>query len=200
MINMLQEERAAFYVEFELRPIEDRAESIKAGHPVYKDQEIAVITMPGGSLVVDKVITDALLYEWRHGDGRRKPPAPHAARAYEAWKEGREAPLEGTDLKNWPGVTPAQLKTCQGANIRTLEDLASANAEAIKRLGMGGLALVQKAQAYLSSADSNKAAEEISALKVRMDELAESLKSKDETIAELEQRLKDAEAPAKKAK
>ena len=108
MVDMLAEERHVFYVDFELRPEEDREQTIAQGMPVFKDVEFAVITMPGGGLVVDKQITDALLDEWKHGDNRRKPPSPFALRAYEAWKEGREAPVNGTDLKNWPGVTPAQ--------------------------------------------------------------------------------------------
>ena len=107
MVDMMAEERHGFYVDFELRPEEDREQTIAQGMPIFKDVEFAIITMPGGGLVVDKQITDSLLHEWRHGDNRRKPPSPFAFTAYEAWKEGREAPVNGTDLKNWPGVTPA---------------------------------------------------------------------------------------------
>lgn len=196
MVDMMAPERASFYIDFELHPIEDRDASIKAGHPVFKDQEMAILTMPGGQLVVPKPVTPQLLHEWQFGDGQRKPPAPHAFNAYQAWKNNQEIPLEGTDIRNWPGVTPAQVKTCHGANIRTLEDLASANDEAVRLLGMGGRALVQKAKAYLESADQNKSSEQIAALTVRVEELAESLTSKDEQIAELEQQLKDAQTPA----
>ena len=84
MVEMLSEEKHGFYVDFELRPEEDREQSIKQGMPIFKDVEFAVITLPGGGLVVDKIITDDLLYEWKHGDNRRKPPSPFAARAYSA--------------------------------------------------------------------------------------------------------------------
>ena len=78
MVEMLQEERHGFYVEFELRPEEDREETISQGMPVFKDVEFAMITMPGGGLVVDKPINEALLHEWKNGDNRRKPPSPFA--------------------------------------------------------------------------------------------------------------------------
>lgn len=60
MVQMMAEEQHGFYVDFELRPEEDREESISQGMPVFKDVEYAVITMPGGGLVVDKVISDDL--------------------------------------------------------------------------------------------------------------------------------------------
>jgi len=189
MVEMLQEERHGFYVEFELRPEEDREASIDQGMPVFKDVEFAMITMPGGGLVVDKPINEALLYEWKNGDNRRKPPSPFAYRAYEAWKEGREAPVNGTDLKNWPGVTPAQLKTCQNATVRTIEDLAAANADTIRKLGMGGVAMMEKAKAYLASANQNKTSEEVSALMVKLEDLSDIVKRKDEQISDLLERL-----------
>ena len=189
MVEMLQEERHGFYVEFELRPEEDREETISQGMPVFKDVEFAMITMPGGGLVVDKPINEALLYEWKNGDNRRKPPSPFAYRAYEAWKEGREAPVNGTDLKNWPGVTPAQLKTCQNATVRTIEDLAEANADTIRKLGMGGVAMMEKAKAYLAAANQNKTSEEVSALMVKLDALSDTVKRKDEQISDLLERL-----------
>jgi hypothetical protein len=157
--------------------------------PVFKDVEFAMITMPGGGLVVDKPINEALLYEWKNGDNRRKPPSPFAYRAYEAWKEGREAPVNGTDLKNWPGVTPAQLKTCQNATVRTIEDLAEANADTIRKLGMGGVAMMEKAKAYLASANQNKTSEEVSALLVKLEALSDTVKRKDEQISDLLERL-----------
>lgn len=189
MFEMLPTERAGFHVSFELRPEEDRETTLKQGHPAWKDVEFAVITMPGGGLVVDKKINDKLLEEWRSGDNMRKPPAPFALHAYEAWKNGLDAPVNGTDLKNWPGVTPAQLRACQTISVYAVEDLAEANADIIRKLGMGGVALVEKAKAFLSSADVNKASEQIAALMVRMEGLEEALQSKSERIAELESEL-----------
>ena len=191
MVDMLPEERHGFHVAFELRAEEDRGGSIAAGHPVFRDVEVAILTMPGGNLVLDKFVNDELLHEWRFGIPGRKPPSPFAVSAYEAWKDGREAPVNGTDLKNWPGVTPAQLKTCQNATIRTIEDLAEANADTIRKLGMGGVAMAEKAKSYLSSAESNKASEEVASLKVKMESLVDAIDKKDRQIEDLLERLED---------
>ena len=198
MVDMLTPETHGFYIEFELRPSEDREATIKAGHPVFKDVEFAVITMPGGGLVVDKVVDDALLDEWQRGSGR-KPPSPFAVRAYEAWKQDLEIPVNGTDLKNWPGVTPAQLKTCQMATVRTIEDLANCNADTLRKLGMGGVALKNKAEAYLASAEGNKGSEEIAAMKIEVEALKEAVKAKDEQIDKLMDQLTDP-APKKRGR
>lgn len=193
-VDILPTEQHRFYVEFELRPEEDRAASIEAGHPVFKDVEYAVITMPGGGLVVDKPITPDLLNEWKHGKNR-KPPSPFALSAYNAWKEGQEAPLNGTPLSNWPGVTPAQLKMCVGANIRTVEDLADAHEDALRRMGMGARALKDKAAAYLRASETNKGSEQLSALMVRLEALEAAVRQKDETIAELKAELGEEPKP-----
>jgi len=194
MFERMPEEQHGFYVEFELRAVEDRGETIAKGYPAFRDIEVAVITMPGGNLVVDKVVTAALLYEWKHGVPGRKPPTPFALAAYEAWKDGREAPVNGADLKNWPGVTPAQLKMCQGSNIRTVEDLAECNADSLRKMGMGSVALKDKAIAYLGSAGENKNSEAVASLKVEMEALKEALAKRDDQIAELMDQ-RDADTP-----
>tara|TARA_R110000824_G_scaffold386327_1_gene581223 strand:+ start:34 stop:651 length:618 start_codon:yes stop_codon:yes gene_type:complete len=198
MVDMLPEEKHGFYVEFELRAAEDRDASMSAGHPVFHDTEIAIITMPGGNLVVDKTVTKELLDEWQRGIPGRKPPSPFAIGAYEAWKEGREAPVNGIDLKNWPGVTPAQLKMCQGSNIRTVEDLSLANADSIRRMGMGAVALKDKAVSYLKSAGTNKNSEEVAALKVEMESLKEALDKKDDQIEKLMDQLTEPDTTTKR--
>jgi len=194
MVDMLPPEKHGFYVEFELRAVEDRNASMEVGHPVFHDIEIAVITMPGGNLVVDKKVNPALLDEWRRGVPGRKPPSPFALHAYDAWKEGREAPVNGMDLKNWPGVTPAQLKMCQGNNIRTVEDLSQANADSLRRMGMGSVALKDKAISYLESAGVNKNSEEVSALKIEMAALKAAIERRDAQIEKLMARDDDDEA------
>ena len=195
MVDRLPEEKHGFYVEFELRAEEDRNGTVQAGHPVFRDIEVAVITMPGGNLVVDKIVDDALLTEWRFGIPNRKPPSPFAMTAYDAWKEGREAPVNGLDLKNWPGVTPGQLKMCQASNIRTVEDLAAANADSLRRMGMGAVALKDKAASYLESAVTNKNSEAVSALRVELEAMRDAIEKKDAQIEKLMVQLSADEAP-----
>jgi|TARA_R110002096_G_scaffold415479_1_gene617355 hypothetical protein len=187
------------YIEFELRADEDRNASIEAGMPVYKDVEYAKLTPAGsqGTLVSEKVVTEQLLNEWRNGNRRGDRPIPYYLQAYDAWKQGLEVPVNGSSVKHWPGVTPAQLRTCQEAGIQTVEDLALSNADSIRRLGMGGLALVKKAKIYLENAETNKAAEEISALQIKIETMEELIHTQSEQIAALQN---DSEARPSQAK
>tara|TARA_R110000824_G_scaffold87622_1_gene215964 strand:- start:6036 stop:6662 length:627 start_codon:yes stop_codon:yes gene_type:complete len=197
MVEMLPEEKHGFHIDFELRAEEDRAASIESGHPVFRDVEMAIMTMPGGNLVLDKFVNDDLLKEWKFGIPGRKPPSPFAISAYDAWKEGRDLPVNGIDLKNWPGVTPAQLKMCQGISVRTVENLAECNADTLRKLGMGGVALKDKAAAYLLSAGTNKSSEEVAALKVEMASLRDTINKQNDQIEKMLSRSETSEeAPA----
>jgi|TARA_R110000751_G_scaffold80855_1_gene162978 hypothetical protein len=202
MVDILpsDNEKRPCYIEFELDAVEDRDASIEQGMPVYKDVEIAHLTPIGcqGTNVVQKFITAKQLDEWRFGDNRRQGPVPYYIEAYEAWKAGLAIPANGLDIKNWPGVTPAQLKTCQEAGVRTVEDLGEANADTIRRLGMGSLLLVQKAKIYLENAETNKAAEEISALRMQMADLKTLLDTQKDQISELQEDLES--RPAKRGR
>jgi nucleotidyltransferase/DNA polymerase involved in DNA repair len=198
--EMLTPEKHGFHVAFELRPRENREQTEAQGMPVFEDIEYAILTMPGGGLVVDKEITPKLLHEWKHGDNMRKPPSPFALVAYGEWKEGREIPVNGTDIKNWPGVGPAQLKMCQGASVYTIEDLANANQDTMRRLGMGGVALAAKAKAYLESAITNKGAEAISSMQVKLEAMQAAIEKRDQQIDELTEQLNELTSPPKTLK
>ena len=139
------------YVEFKFRSVEDRNASLAAGHYVARDVAYAFIT-PAGS----KDRTEKIAEEWlKHLDMEVKQqrfPAEwlkHYKAAYEAWKEDRELPPTGTALSSWPPLSPAQLENLLQLRIRTVEDLASANEEAIMRMGMGGRALKSLAEEWL---------------------------------------------------
>ncbi len=72
---------------------------------------------------------------------------------YQAWKQGQEAPLEGTPLARWPAITPAQHKILVAADIKTVEDFATAPSGHLMKLGIPGLLEIQKeAIAYLNIA------------------------------------------------
>ena len=54
---------------------------------------------------------------------------------------------------------------------------------------MGAVSLVGKAKAYLDSAETNKAAEEISALRIKIDAMESLVKTQSEQITELQNDL-----------
>jgi phytoene dehydrogenase-like protein len=183
------------YVTFELRSVEDREKSIEAGHVVFKDVAYAVITPQGGNLVVDREVTPWLADLHKRGDEN----AEHYEKLYEAWKAGNDAPVDGTRVQDWPSITPAQVDQLKHAHCLSVEDLAAANEGMLSRIGMGGRALKQKAQAWLDSANNTgKAAEELQSLRILTEEQSETIETMKAKIAALEAAQNVQKSPRKK--
>ena len=173
------QERPA-YVKFEPRAEENRDQSIEAGRPVYEDVVYAIVTPPGGNLVVEKKAD-----EWV-ASKKNDPFYRHYKEAYEAFLEDREAPVDGTPIEMWPAATPASVKQIRGAGLRSVEDLAAANETSITKMGMGGRALKQKAISWLETAgNTGKVAEENAAMRAQIDDLQETVDRQAEQIKEL---------------
>ena len=156
------------YVTFEFRAEEDRAASIEAGHYVSKDVAYVLITPMGSKDRIERVAEEWLDKLRQDADEGRFPREWFQAfkGAFADWKSGRESPVEGTAFELWPPASPAQVRMLLDLRIRTVEDLAHANEEALRRIGMGGRALKQKAVDWLSAAVSGgKLAEEIGSLR-----------------------------------
>lgn len=165
------------FITFELRAEEDRDASIAAGHFIAKDVPYVLITPQGSRDQIERNAEEWLAQSEAQVKDGRLPAEWLAAfrRKYDAWKEGVEAPVEGTALANWPAISPAQLKMLQELKFRSVEELASANEEALRHLGMGGRQLKSRAQEWLSSAkDVGKQAEALSALRQEVAELREA--------------------------
>ena len=188
------------YVQFEIRAVEDKRASLEAGHYVGKDVDYVMVTSPGGKDVYENkwdIWIDRKKEEMRRG----RTPKGHVEfyeKAYQAWKKNKEIPLEGTPIKGWQMLSPMQTKVILSAGIRTVEDLAQANNEALRRLGMGGRGLVTKAKSWLSTANgSGKIAMENAELKKQNENLkttVDSLQEKvDYLIAQMEQKKDVAE-------
>ena len=183
------------YVFFETRSIEDREATIATGHYVGKDIVFAIVT-PAGTR--DRIERDA--EEWlknvEEGVKQERIPADWLRiyrGALKDFRESRETPEFGVPIVDWPGASPAQIKLLLDINVRTLEDLSVANEETVSRIGMGGRALKQKAQAWLETAQGpGKVASELEALRVEI----QTLRARDEA-RELElTKLRAKEAPA----
>lgn len=159
------------YVMFETRAIEDRAATIEAGYYKTQDVDFAVITPQGSKDRVERNVKDwfeQLTQQVQEQRFRQEWLSAFRAN-YTAWKEGREMPVIGTSVMNWPVLSPSQVKQMLDAKIRTVEDLAVANEESLARLGMGGRNLKEKAVSWLSSATNHgKVTEEVAALKVSL--------------------------------
>lgn len=193
---MDEKERPA-YVRFEKRQLEDRAASQALGHYVGKDHDFVLITPPGSKDEVVKLVVDWLAQLKVYVKDQRMSPELEVRynRAYEHWKKGEEIPLEGVPIKGWPVLSLSQQKSCiEVANIRTVEDLAACNGEALTRLGMGAHEMKQKAEAWLKASSSlGIVVNENSALKIKVATL-------EAQIAALEARNAALVAASEKAK
>jgi hypothetical protein len=173
----IKEERPA-YVKFEIRPMEDRAATEAAGHYVAKNVEFALITPPYSKDRVEQVCSDWLKQLDENVTANRLPSQwrDQYKQAYQAWKSGNEIPVNGTAIKGWPIISPAQQENLIAIGVRTVEDLAIMNDEGVHRFGMGAIDLRNKAQAWLRSAkDNGKITIENANLKAQMDALQSNL-------------------------
>lgn len=207
------------HVQFSIEAIEDREASIAADALVMKDVHVAKITADKNTAIEHQLavvrpqpdgqppVVEELsaLKRWRGAASRARGPRATPRdedevkwlACYEAWLEGNEEPEFGFALKNWPHITPAMVKNCIRAGVRTVEELAEANESTLGQIGMGSVALKQKAQAYLAAGGTG--AEKIAALETEAKAKDETISQQSEAIAELQRRLDALEGPQPKA-
>ncbi|TGT34978.1 hypothetical protein [Mesorhizobium sp. M8A.F.Ca.ET.165.01.1.1] len=106
--------------------------------------------------------------------------------AYEAFKNGREIPINGTALAAWSGVTPDQAEVLRAAGIRTVEevrDLTDGNLDRVRLPNMRDLR--KQAGLFLANSDAAKAAEREAAKDATIAELVERQAAMEAMIEEL---------------
>lgn len=147
------EDRAA-YVRFERIAVKDNEATLRDGCYKSKDQDMIYVTPPYSKDEYPSKVD--VFFQKKEGDVRSgRIPQKHLElwkEAYARWLKGQEAPLDGTDVRNWAAISPAQAKNMIAVGCRTIEDLAQANDEAMRRLGMGANDLKNKAKAWLQAA------------------------------------------------
>ena len=179
-------------IRFEKRPKEDKEASRLAGSVIYEDINYVLVTPPYSKDVFESKVELWFENVEKNVRNGRTPQKwfDYWKECYARWKKGEEAPLNGTSVKNWSAITPAQVKTLLVANIVTIEDLAIANDEGIRRLGMGGVDLKNKARAYVQATkDTGPLVMENAALKKEVEILNGTVSSLSEKIEILGQRL-----------
>jgi FtsZ-binding cell division protein ZapB len=191
-----QKERPA-YVRFERQAREDRAASLIAGHFVAVDADFVLITPVGSKDEVVKPV-DEWLKQIKTQVREGRMPSEHEihyVRIYEAWKKGEELPVDGTPIKGWPVLSPAQQTVVLAANVRTVEDLAQANGEALTRIGMQSREIKAKAEHWLkASKDVGVVVQEIAALRVENERLKTDKDEQQKKLDALVARVKALEA------
>ena len=184
--NIAEREERPPYVRFEQRPVEDKPKSKAEGRYVAKDVDFALITPPYSKDLIEVRVDRWLENEEANVKNGRIPPMwlERWKESYALWKKGCEIPLDGTPIKGWQMISPAQQEMILRTGIRTVEDLAGCNDEGKRRLGMGALELVQKARKWLDTAESTG---KVAAMNAAHEKEIETLKK---TITNLEENLK----------
>ena len=170
----------AALVRFERKAIDDPLRTRLEGRYVAQDVDFAIITPPYSKDELWKQAKTFILdNEDKVRQGKMDPAvSDRYKRQYEAWKAGQELPLDGTPIKGWPVLSPAQQEVCIRANIPTVEYLSQINDEGQKAIGMGALDMKRKAIAWLQQAtDKGPLTLEIAGLKQENDLLKKNLDS-----------------------
>lgn len=105
--------------------------------------------------------------------------------AYQAFKAGRDIPIDGTPLAAWPGVTPEQADVLRVAGIRTVEevrDLTEGHADKIHLPNMRDMR--KQARLFLENSDVAKAAEREARKDAIIEQMAERMAAMEALLEE----------------
>lgn len=186
---MAVDENRPPYVTFEVREVEDRAQSLIANHWVGKDVNMAVITRPGSRDTLEKE-ADVWMKELREKGRKGEIPAtwfPAFEAKYDAFKKGETAEgLNGTPIKTWDHLGPAAKKTLLAAGILTVEDLADVPDQDLANVGTGALGFKQKARLWLEAQKApGVQIEKLAAMDTKLTELTQLAKDQMTEITRL---------------
>jgi hypothetical protein len=139
------------FVEFEEIEIEDREATLEKGEFVGIPVDMIKVHPAGSKDCVIRNYKEWLEQKKQDASEGRFPKSHlfMIQEQYQAWKRGIPKPTWGTPLKDWKHSTPQLLKAMGAVHISTIEELALANEETIKRLGMGARSLKAKAEMFM---------------------------------------------------
>lgn len=160
-------------IDFEFRPVEDRSKEGEDGLIAYKDVAFVKVTPAGSRDCFESPAEDWIK---RQEENLRRGQISrdyfnYFKESYKAFLDGEKLERPGFHVKNWSAATPAQVKMLLAAGVYTVEDLASANDELLKRIGMGARALQYRAVEFLESAkNAGAASSKIATLEAKLTE------------------------------
>ena len=143
------------FVEFKRIAVPDSVKTQELGRRVTKDVDFAYIMQPGSRDQVERKATDWLaMIKQKNLDASPDAYPDEWVRGfhekYKAWLDGQEMPLDGTSVKEWALLSPAQAENFIALRILTIEDVAAMTEDALGRFGMGGRELREKAREWLT--------------------------------------------------
>lgn len=175
---MIQQPRLP-YVQFRSEALEVKD---KDGHTSFINKYWADIVPAGGKDVLVKD-ADEWIRDLRH-KGETRGPFDVAANEYRVWfehfekalkqfKAGEEMTTVGTPLRAILAFTKAEVAQAEAVRIYSLEDLAAANEEAMRHMGIGARSMKDRAQKLLDGSGMTKVVEENAALKAQVQALSD---------------------------
>lgn len=162
------------YAEFFLHPRKNEQKSLAEGRDIFEEVPYVRVLVPGDK---DNIVVRPV----RNSDKARW------AKQWQAFENREDAPMEGTPLDEWAGVSRSMVEELKFFNIRTVEDLvAMPDAHASKFLGINGLR--QKASAWLEDAQYSAP---IAQLQQENEDLRGQIENMQLQMAELMERLEE---------
>lgn len=111
--------------------------------------------------------------------------------AYEAWKEGRETPLNGTPLDLWPGLTSEHAEIFRIAGLRSVEDIRDMDQSAMARVSLPNVSDYKKrADIFLQNTDVAAAAAREAEKDRLLAEQGQTIQDMAERMAAMEEMLR----------
>jgi hypothetical protein len=113
--------------------------------------------------------------------------------AYEAWKEGRDAPQNGTPLDLWPGLTMEQAEIFRIAGIRSIEAVRDMDSNDLNKVNLPNASdFKKKAALFLENSDVAEAAAREMAKDQKIADMERTAADMAERMAAMEEMLKNA--------
>ena len=171
-------------VRFYKRPVQQEAETLASGRPIYKEFDFVHICVAGDTLT--EIDTYAL--------ANHKTRFPIQWANYQNRLGADDQEVMGTPVAEWPLVSKSQAEELRAMKFHTVESIANASDQQLQRMGMAAgmspYAFRDKAKSFLNlasnSAETDKRTQEIQELKEELAKKeAESVKIKAETDAKL---------------
>lgn len=107
-INEDKKDRA--FPMFYIKTVEDEKESKKEGRAVFKELEYVRVRTTDKTMELDCPVEESHKRRW--------------AEHYKAFKEGSEAPIDGTPIQQWPMISEMRRMELNSLGVRSVEDLA----------------------------------------------------------------------------
>lgn len=188
-------------VQFEVRAVVDHAKKQETGHMAYKNVTFVMVTTEGGKNVFEDEVGNWLTRQRENADKGRIPykHLEFFEECYSRFQKGQEMLIDGVDLKMWPIIDPARLKICQQAGVYTVEGLAEANEDVLRRIGMGARELKQMAKDWLSQGDKGKVNDELADLRSKLEAAMDIIEQQKGEIDKIKEEKKRGRPPKEQA-